>query len=137
MKIAIPTMDGVSISAHFGKSKAFLILEFEGGAIRSKELRENDQHRPRESSPEGRSQTFLTEPGPPHDHGGFTRLLGDCQVVLVRGMGGGAMQAMRSAGIQVCRVEDTCSPEEAVLAFATGKLLDQAGSSCGCRGHQH
>ena len=135
MKIAIPTMDGQSISAHFGKSKAFLVFETEGDGIQTRELRDNDQHKAQEAGQDCHTQGH--EHGQQHDHGGFTRLLSDCQAVIVRGMGAGAAQAMRSAGIRVFLVEAACSPEEAVVRCASGRLLAQDGGLCGCRGHQH
>jgi predicted Fe-Mo cluster-binding NifX family protein len=58
-------------------------------------------------------------------------------VVIVRGMGAGAALAMRTAGIRTFLVEETCSPEEAIVRFATGRLLVQEGGSCGCHGQQH
>jgi predicted Fe-Mo cluster-binding NifX family protein len=141
MKIAVPTMDGISISAHFGKSKAFLVFECEGGEIRGRELRENDQHKAHDPGGEcqGHSSSVLHDPlgehAHQHDHRGFAVLLGDCRAVIVRGMGAGAAQAMRSAGIDVCLVQDAMTPEEAVTAFATGKLAAQAGSFCACHSH--
>ena len=138
MKIAIPTMDGHSISAHFGKSRAFLVFETEGGAIKTRELRDNDQHKAKDSGQgcHGHIEAHGQEQVHHHDHGGFTRLLNDCQAVIVRGMGAGAVQAMRSAGIRIFHVDEACSPEDAVARFATGKLLAQEGGSCGCREHQ-
>ena len=143
MKIAIPTMDGTSISAHFGKSKGFLVYEFEGGTIRSRELRANAQHQGHDHDHGCQGQTHgreaihdpLQEQGHRHDHGGFARLLSDCQAVIVRGMGAGAAQAMRAAGIRVCLIEEDCLPEEAVAAFASGKLVAQEGSFCACHSH--
>jgi predicted Fe-Mo cluster-binding NifX family protein len=129
MKIAIPTMDGHSISAHFGKSKAFLVFETEGQEIKTRELRENDQHKAEAADQDSHDHH--------HDHRGFSRLLKDCQVVIVRGMGAGAAQAMRTAGIRAFHAGEACTPEEAVVRFATGRLLAQEGGSCGCHGHQH
>ncbi len=142
MKIAIPTMDGASISAHFGKSKGFLVFEFEGGAIRHCELRANGQHRDHDHDHgcqgHDANREAIHDPmqthGHHHDHRGFAELLGDCQAVIVRGMGSGAAQAMRAAGIRVCLIQDDCSPEEAVTAFASGKLMAQEGAFCACHG---
>jgi predicted Fe-Mo cluster-binding NifX family protein len=143
MKVAFPTMDGESISAHFGRSKGFLVLETEGGAIRRREVRENAQavH----DMTQGHDHA---EPGAchghahggashGHDHGAFARLLHDCQVVIVRGMGAGAVQAIQRAGIRVCRVEEGCTPEEAVKRLVSDRLIDQQGGTCGCGGHAH
>ena len=81
MKIAVPTMDGTSISAHFGKSKAFLVFECEGGEIRGRELRENDQHKAHDPGGEcqGHSASVLHDPfgehAHQHDHRGFARAI--------------------------------------------------------------
>ena len=145
MKIAVPTMDGTSISAHFGRSKGFLVFEFEGGAIRSRELRDNAQHKGHEQDHachgHGHDRHAIHDPQQggghhhQHDHRGFATLLADCQAVIVRGMGAGAAQAMRAAGIRVCLIQEDCTPEEAVSAFASGRLMPQEGSFCGCHGH--
>lgn len=139
MKVAFPTMDGESISAHFGRSKGFLVLETQGGLVQGRELRENAQ-----ASPQGHDHA---EPGAchghaegashGHDHGAFARLLHDCQVVIVRGMGAGAVHAIQRAGIRVCRVEEGCTPEEAVMRLASDRLIEQQGGTCGCGGHAH
>lgn len=142
MKIAVPTMDGTTISAHFGKSRAFLVFTCEGGTLAGRELRENAQHggQGHDRECQGPSSTALQDPleahAHRHDHGAFAELLGDCQAVIVRGMGSGAAQAMRSAGIQVCLVQEDLAPEEAVMAYASGKLAARAtGSFCACHGH--
>ena len=36
MRIAIPTNDGATVSAHFGRSAAFLVFEVEQGQIQSR-----------------------------------------------------------------------------------------------------
>ena len=123
MKIAIPTMDGTSISQHFGHCKAFLVYDVEGIAIRSKETRENSGgcggHHGAEST----------------GHGGFVRLLGDCQAVIAKGIGGGALQALKQAGLQVHTVAEAIAPEAAAIQLATGSLLTGQGSTCDCNHH--
>jgi predicted Fe-Mo cluster-binding NifX family protein len=126
MKIAIPSMDGSTISQHFGRCKTFLIFELEGGRIAGRELRENGQGCGGHSHEEG---------GASHQgdtHGGFVRLLSDCQVVIAKGIGGGAMQALRGAGIRVALVQDDCSPEEALLRLAGGGLSESGAAACTC-----
>ncbi|MBI1752703.1 MAG: hypothetical protein HY014_04415 [Acidobacteria bacterium] len=102
MKIAFPTMDGQSISAHFGRSKSFLVLEIQGAAIRRREVRVNEQARPVPALGHDHAEPGagpVSGNGPHgHDHGAFARLLEDCQVLVVRGMGAGAVQAIRQAG---------------------------------------
>jgi predicted Fe-Mo cluster-binding NifX family protein len=126
MKIAIPTMDGKSISQHFGRCKAFLVFDVQGGAIQSRELRNNDH---------GCSGHGGDPQGHDHSHGGFVQLLGDCQSVIAKGIGGGAMQALRSAGLQVCTVQEDCTPEDAALRHVSGTLDESLGSACVCHDH--
>jgi len=126
MKIAFPTMDGQSISAHFGRSLGFLVLETQGCIVQSREVRDNRQVSPGHDHPASGG----------HDHGAFARLLQDCQVVVVRGMGMGAVQAIQGAGIRVCRVEEGCTPEEAVKRLASDGLADLREGTCGCS-HTH
>lgn len=143
MKVAFPTMDGQSISAHFGRSKGFLVIESDGSIIQRREVRENAQAHPGSTlghdHPEpGACHGHTHESGSHgHDHGAFARLLHDCQVVVVRGMGAGAVQAIQRSGISVCRVEEGCTPEEAVSRLHSGGLIDQQGGTCGCGGHAH
>ncbi|GET29008.1 NifB/NifX family molybdenum-iron cluster-binding protein [Prolixibacter sp. SD074] len=42
MKIAVPTMDGVTISRHFGKTRKFKIVEIENNLVVKDEIRDND-----------------------------------------------------------------------------------------------
>ncbi len=137
MKIAFPTMDGQSISAHFGRSKGFLVLETEGGLIQHREVRGNGQQSGQDHGEPGGCQGHAPGEGHGHDHGAFARLLQDCQVVVVRGMGAGAVQAIRGAGIRICRVAEGCTPEEAVTRLASMGLPELQGGTCGCGGHSH
>jgi len=140
MKIAFPTMDGKSISAHFGRSKAFLVLEVVDGRIQHREVRENNQasqsHSHGAAAP-GTCQSGVAQEKETHghDHGAFARLLQDCQLVVVIGMGAGAVRAIAQAGIKVCRVEEGCTPEEALLRLAGNNLPELTGGSCGCTSH--
>lgn len=128
MKIAFPTMDGVSISAHFGRSKGFLVLETQGCIVQHREVRENSQAHPEPTQGHDHAEPRACHAhgggSHGHDHGAFARLLHDCQVVVVRGMGAGAVQAIQRAGIRVCRVEEGCTPEEAVNRLASDSLID-------------
>ena len=135
MKIAVPTMDGKSISAHFGRSPAFLVFDMDGLTIKAQELRENAHLRHGQGGPHGSTLPGEHGHGEGHghllDHGGFVRLLGDCQAVISRGMGPGAAQALGSAGIRVWLTDATCSAEEAATRFASGQLQERDGASCG------
>ena len=130
MKIAIPTMDEHHISAHFGHSRAFLILEMVDQQILSRELRVNGQARP-EPAHEPHAQPEHGHHR--HDHGAFAQTLGDCQVILSRGMGPGAKLALEKAGIKVVMVDQDLPIEEAALAYAAGTLTHSERVTC--QGH--
>ena len=135
MKIAFPTMDGQTISAHFGRSMGFLVLEVEKGQILGRELRANGQARPEPSLDPAEPGGCAGHGG--HDHAGFVHQLRDCEAIVVRGMGGGALNAMRGAGIRVFLAEGASLPEEAAVQLAAGFLPELEGGTCGCHGHQH
>lgn len=131
MKVAIAVNHRSEVSAHFGRSPAFLVFQVEEGQILHREVRANDQA----GVPHGPSHEHGEVQAHPHDHNRFVQLLGDCQAVIGLGMGPGARQALESAGITVRLLEAPTSPEEAAIRFETGHL--PAGPrSCG-GGHAH
>lgn len=126
MKVAIPSMDGASISAHFGRCRCFLVFGLEAGLIASREVRINGQAEAQsheEQVPGGHHG---------HDHGAFVRLLADCQAVLCGGIGLGARRALEGAGLQVRVVGPALAPEDAARAFARGDLSTCEAGGCGC-----
>lgn len=131
MKVAIPLDSHSEVSAHFGRSPAFLIFTLEDGRIEQREIRANDQV----SAGDTHAQVKGHSHAHSHDHNRFVRLLGDCQAVIGLGMGAGARVALEAAGINVRILADSCSPEEAAISYAAGHLEANPGLSCGCHGH--
>jgi predicted Fe-Mo cluster-binding NifX family protein len=136
MKVAIAVNDRTEISAHFGRSPAFLIFSVEKGQIQHREIRANDQathgtghHEQNHDS----AQPHIHS----HDHNRFVQLLGDCRAVVGLGMGAGARKALETAGIEVRLLDGPCSPEEAALRFESGLLESSPGVCCGGSGHHH
>jgi len=134
MKVAVAIDNRSEISAHFGRSPAFLIFTLENSRVEQREIRANDQAVPED--------THTHQGGHPHvhahDHNRFVRLLGDCKAVIGLGMGSGARIALESAGIMVRILSGPCAPEEAALRFESGLLDPDPRLSCGCHGHaQH
>ena len=128
MKIAVPTNDGTSISAHFGRSAAFLVFDVENGKVADRALRPNNgcpSHEP------GACQSESGE-GQPHSHAAILAAIADCQVVLCGGMGPGAVDALRAHGISPVFIKETGLAEPLVEAYAAGSLKPQASSSCHC-----
>ena len=103
MRIAVPTMDGKTISEHFGRCRAFMIFEAEGRTIQGCKARPNAK-------------------GGSHDHQAFAELLSDCQAVIVKGMGPGSLKALTGAGLEVYRANPSATPEEAIFRFLSGYL---------------
>ena len=94
MKIAIPTNDGTSISAHFGRSAAFLIFEAENGQVKRQELKSNSQHHSHDQGSCGHEAEGHAQ----HSHQGILSALDGCEVVICAGMGQGAVDALKSTG---------------------------------------
>jgi predicted Fe-Mo cluster-binding NifX family protein len=126
MRIAVATNDGKTISMHFGRASAYLVFTVEEGKIIEKERREKPGH-----------QQFAHEQHDDHSHEHGHGLgthsaskhnlmiepIRDCAVVIVRGMGTGAYNAMEQAQIRpfVTEIE---AAEDAVLAYINGALID-------------
>jgi predicted Fe-Mo cluster-binding NifX family protein len=126
MRIAVPTNDGVTLSAHFGRSAAFLIFELENGQITKRETRPNGAHH---AAGNGECQQGG---GEVHSHTGIVAVLADCDAVLCCGMGSRAAEALKTAGIAPVPVSVSGSAEELVAAYATGSLIASSGSFCRC-----
>lgn len=128
MRVAIPVTRDTRISAHFGRSPAFLILDVDQGQIRRRELRPNDQAGTGGGHPHEGDHDHGHTHG--HDHGRFVHLLGDCRAVVGLGMGTGARFSLESAGILVRILGAPCSPEEAAIRFEAGLLEADPGPCC-------
>ena len=128
MKIAVATIDGVSVSQHFGQSKGFVVFEAKGADLRSREFRTNN-HTPH-------AQGLCSHDGAhqhgEHSHGNILELLNDCKVVLCGGMGAGAAQALRSYGIEPIILASALSVDEAAVAYLNDTLTPSATGLCEC-----
>jgi predicted Fe-Mo cluster-binding NifX family protein len=126
LKLAVITDDGKTISQHFGRALYYMVLEAEDNKIVSREQRDKVGHH----TFAGHEQEHLA-PGEKHGfdagaqsrHASMMSNIMDCQVLIAGGMGWGAYEGLKSAGIQgiVTDVEDI---EEAVKLFLEGKLAN-------------
>ena len=124
MKIAT-TYENGNIFQHFGRTEYFKVYEVEDGAIVSSEVIGSDGI----------------------GHGALAGLLAnhDIQVLICGGLGGGALNALTNAGIEVC-AGASGNADEAVAAYMRGELVD-TGANCDhhhhgeghecCGGHGH
>jgi predicted Fe-Mo cluster-binding NifX family protein len=129
MKIAAVTDDGTRLSAHFGRAAAYRVVTIEDGRVVAKELREKPSHH-------GHGHEHGHEHGHGHGqghghghedhaarHAGMVDPIRDCQVVLVRGMGRRAHDALVEAGLRPLIVAEA-NVDDAVRAYLDGTLED-------------
>jgi predicted Fe-Mo cluster-binding NifX family protein len=122
MKIAVATVDGASVSQHFGQSRGFIVFEMDGQQIKARELRSGD------STPHNDGVCHGEAP----KQGGMAGMLSGCDVLICGGMGAGAANAVEQMGIRAVIVPGVPSAEQAVALFVEGKIDSAAVSLCNC-----
>ena len=112
MKIAA-TYENGNIFQHFGRTETFKVYEVKDGKIVSSEVVGSNGI----------------------GHGALAGLLAehDIQVLICGGLGGGALNALQNAGIEVC-AGASGSADEAVESYLRGDLVD---SGANCDHHHH
>ncbi|MBQ8987060.1 MAG: FKBP-type peptidyl-prolyl cis-trans isomerase [Lachnospiraceae bacterium] len=112
MKIAT-TYENGNIFQHFGRTEYFKVYEVEDGAVVSSEVIGSNGI----------------------GHGALAGLLAnhDIQVLICGGLGGGALNALSNAGIEVC-AGASGNADEAVAAYLRGELVDTGAN---CDHHHH
>jgi len=128
MKIAAVTEDRTTISQHFGRAPMYLVVTVEDGKIVSREARDKlghaqfsgqGQEAPHEPDPRGHG----FDPASQDRHVRMTAAIADCEVLLARGMGAGAYESMKQAGIRPI-VTDIATIDDAIEAYLAGTLTD-------------
>lgn len=128
MKVAAVSEDGVTISQHFGRTPFYVVLTIENGQIVAREIREKLGHMQfaehGESHPHTEhSQGHGFDAAAQERHARMAMAIADCEVLLARGMGAGAYESMRQAGIRPI-LTDITKIEEAVEAVISGHIQD-------------
>lgn len=110
MKIALPHEYGY-VNQHFGKSREFVIVEMDGGQMAAKKILSAEQLQ--------------------HNHEGLAGLLKDEQVdiVIVGGIGAGALGPLKALGLQVV-TGISGKIDEVVVNYVQGKLPSNSVASC-------
>lgn len=130
MRIAVASMEDMTISPHFGRSACFIIFDIVDGKIENHAVRPN-AHTPfarGECSGEGHHHRDRH-----HSHDDIINALRDCEVVLCRGIGLRACEDLRKSGINPFIVDCDATPEEAVAAYLSGQLKPSV-PAFGCGG---
>jgi predicted Fe-Mo cluster-binding NifX family protein len=130
MKIAVITDDEQSISQHFGRAPYYLVVTIEDGKVVQRERRDklghahfaNEPHAPEAHEADPRGHGF--DPAAQDRHVRMAAAIADCEVLLCRGMGAGAYESMKQAGIRPI-VTDIPGIDEAVQAYMEGKIVDR------------
>lgn len=128
MKIAAVSDDGVTISQHFGRAQFYVVVTVEDGKIVSHEMRDKLGHT--QFAGGSHEESHGADPrghgfsGAAQDrHARMAAAIADCELLLARGMGAGAYESMRQAGIRPV-VTDVAVIDEAVQAYLDGRLVD-------------
>ena len=129
MKIAVASDDGVNIAGHTGRCRGFVIYEIADKQAARLEYRENT------FTPHARGQCDH-ESAPSHaenhhSHAPLLDALGDCCVLVSRGMGPRLLTDLAARGIDafLCGSGDV---NQAAEDFAAGRLQRLSGNGC-CR----
>lgn len=129
MKIAVASIDGASISQHFGRSRCFIVFDVEGDEIRDEVVRSNSST----AHAKGECQGDHEHHDQPHSHVDIVAALQDCSAIVCRGMGWRAAEELERNGIKPIVVGDELSPREAVQQYLVGRLKPAAAF---CRCHE-
>ena len=128
MKIAAVSDDGTTISQHFGRAPLYLVVTVEDGRIVSREARDKLGHaqfageeHEEPHGPDPRGHGF--DPASQDRHVRMVAAIADCEILLARGMGAGAYESMKQAGIRPV-VTDIPEIDDAVQAYLSGEILD-------------
>lgn len=127
MKIAAVSDDGVTISQHFGRAPFYVVVTVEEGRVVGREVREKMGHAQFAGAhhhghgPDPRGHGF--DPAAQSRHARMIAAIADCDVLLARGMGAGAYESLRQAGIRPV-LTDVARIDDAVRAYLEGRLED-------------
>ena len=116
MKIAVVTDDGKAISQHFGRAMYYGVYDVRSGKVEGKEIKPKVVHHR-----EGEAQLHEHQEG--YKHSTMLSSIQDCEVLIARGMGRGAYEAIKQSGIKPI-ITDLIYVDEAVEAYIKGTLED-------------
>ncbi len=134
-KIAVVTNDGNSVSQHFGRSRYYKIFSIENGNILGAEMRDRTIGH---FGPQNQNQHGDNGGYDPHSdgqgrhgygaeamskHAMMAQQLSDCDALIAGGMGMGAYESFKSAGLDVI-LTDHFLIDDAVKLYAEGNLVN-------------
>ena len=135
MKVAVVTVDGKTVSQHFGRSPYYKIYTIKDGDPMDVEMRERGTgHFARQNGP-GNTYAHHTETDYDHQHNGrhgygaeadhkhasMADEIADCQVLVAGGMGQGTYESFKRAGLDVV-LTDHRNIDDVINDYVAGKL---------------
>ncbi len=117
MKIAFPTEDGETISAHLGRAPYYVVAEYEDQGAPKLEQR-NKAYHDGEGQHEGQSHLSHAQ--------AMFQPISDCQVLIAGGMGQPAFEQASQQGLQVIMTGEK-NIKTALDDFRAGKLENDQG----------
>ncbi|MEM0203665.1 MAG: NifB/NifX family molybdenum-iron cluster-binding protein [Archaeoglobaceae archaeon] len=114
----------MTISQHFGRAPLYAVFTVENGKIVAKETRNKPGHAQFASKHE-HAHKHGFEPFARSRHDRTIAVISDCQVLLADGMGIGAYERLKQAGIRPI-LTDIESIDEALQAYIEGRLIDRS-----------
>jgi predicted DNA-binding protein (UPF0251 family)/predicted Fe-Mo cluster-binding NifX family protein len=127
VKIAVISDDGKTVSQHFGFARQYVVITIDNGKVTHKEARSKAGHATMQEHHvhDVPGQKHGYDAGAQSRHGQMMENIKDCQIVVAGGMGWGARDSLKSAGIDTI-VTDIKDIEEVVALYIQGKLANQA-----------
>jgi predicted Fe-Mo cluster-binding NifX family protein len=126
--VAIVTDDGVTVSSHFGRARFYEVVSLSQGNVVRRERREKAGHHMFAHEHQGEDHGHHEHQ---QRHQAMVSPILDCQVVVARGMGQGAVDHLRDANI-LPMLTGLYTIDEVLGAIASGTLENDAR-----RVHQH
>jgi predicted Fe-Mo cluster-binding NifX family protein len=134
MKVAIVTVDGKTVSQHFGRSPYYRIINIDGDKITDEGLRQRGTGHFARSSEHTEQHNHLDHQGrhgfgtdADAKHATMAQEIADCDVLVAGGMGTGAYQSFVRSGLKVY-LTDKLYIDEVVNLLAQNKLENLAES---------
>jgi predicted Fe-Mo cluster-binding NifX family protein len=124
MKIAVVTDDGITICQHFGRAQYYMVVTVDNGKVVNKEQRNKAGHHvagAEHASQASHGERHGFDANAQASHVGMMANITDCQLLIAGGMGWGAQESLKQAGIAV-HMTDVENIDEAIQMYVQGKL---------------
>ncbi len=133
MKIAVVTNDGKTVSQHFGRSRYYRIATVKDNVVVAEEIRERGtgHFAPQQNNANNNHNTSHQEENGRHGYGAeseskhamMAQEISDCNVLVAGGMGSGAYENFKSAGLNVI-LTDLNSIDEVFTKYIDGSIVN-------------